>query len=212
MFVSEESDVGSEQNPDVEIGSAFSSSRADPRSPSAVLHSLRDHAWCATGSDSAGRFCTAAPPERCDDVWVEKLNYELRTLVPHLSPEFECNAQDALLLLSAIRSGTIAAGRASWEDRLGAVKAEKHSLQQQLERKSSECENLKNTVAEMRQKLQSTEMQARSSVGVLSKRRDEVRRHLLLEESRTHKLTIRNGQLEMEVERLKDMLRTQMRK
>ncbi|CBH15480.1 uncharacterized protein TEOVI_000738200 [Trypanosoma equiperdum] len=141
-----------------------------------------------------------------------KLTYELRELVPHLSPGFDCCSADALLLLSAIRNGSHGRGCESWEDRLAVVKAEKRSLHHQLEKKAQECEELKNAVAEMKQRLKAERQEALSSVNVLSQRREQVRKQLLLEESRSQKLQVRNGQLESELERLKDMLHSCMRR
>ncbi|KEG12199.1 hypothetical protein DQ04_01901050 [Trypanosoma grayi] len=152
-----------------------------------------------------------AVPNRWDEEREDKAHYELRRLVSHLSPEFSCSERDAVLLVSAIRGGSIAGGVESREDRLALLESERRAAQNKLERKSQECEDLKDSVADLRQRLRTTQQEAHASATLLSQRREEVRKQLLLEESRTQKLQVRNGKLEMEVERLKDMLHSRMR-
>nr|CCC93621.1 conserved hypothetical protein [Trypanosoma congolense IL3000] len=141
-----------------------------------------------------------------------RLVYELRELVPHLSPSFDCSEDDAILLLSAIRRGSVGQGSDTWEERLAVERSEKKALLHQLERKSQECEEQKNIVADLRQRLNALREEAHSSANILSQRREQVRRQLLLEESRSQKLQVRNGQLEQELGRLKDMLHSRMRR
>ncbi|ESL07681.1 hypothetical protein TRSC58_04626 [Trypanosoma rangeli SC58] len=138
--------------------------------------------------------------------------YELRRIVPHLSPEFECTERDAVLIISAIRSGSAAGGEESWEQRLSSLETEKRMVKNRLERRIQECYELKGTVAELRQKIRATQDDSHASVNLLSKRHEEMRKQLLMEESRSQKLKIRNGQLEMEVERLRGLLHSQLHK
>ncbi|EAN87916.1 hypothetical protein C3747_7g163 [Trypanosoma cruzi] len=161
---------------------------------------------------SLSDLATSAMPNHWEDERTGNLLYELRRIVPHLSPEFDCGERDATLILSVIRSGSAAEGTDSWEHRLSSLEAEKRMIQSRLDRRSHECEELKGTVAELRQKLRATQENTNASVNVLSKRREELRKQLLLEESRSQKLKIRNGQLEMELERLKEMLRSRLSK
>ncbi|KAH9582088.1 hypothetical protein LSM04_004661 [Trypanosoma melophagium] len=149
---------------------------------------------------------------RSDNGRGDKVQYELRQLVPHLSPGFTCSERDAVLLLSAIRSGFTAGGTESWGERVASLDSERRTLQNRFDRKHQECEELKDAVADLRQRLRATQQQAQASSSLLSQKREEVRKQLLLEESRTQKLQVRNGKLEMELERLKDMLHSQMRK
>ncbi|RNF23030.1 uncharacterized protein Tco025E_02941 [Trypanosoma conorhini] len=163
-----------------------------------------------SSSDSA-RSLTPSPVGDGDG-GMETSYYELRRIVPHLSPEFECAERDAVLILSAIRSGAAAEGAESWEQRLSSLEAEKRMIQGRLARRSQECEALKGTVAELRQKIRATQEDSHASVNLLSKRNEEVRKQLLLEESRSQKMKIRNGQLEMEVERLRGLLHSHLHK
>ncbi|ORC93195.1 uncharacterized protein TM35_000025210 [Trypanosoma theileri] len=149
---------------------------------------------------------------RSDNGQVDKVQYELRQIVPHLSPEFICSERDAVLLLSVIRSGSTSRGTESWGERVAVLESERRTLQNKLDRKHQECEELKDAVADLKQKLRSTQQQAQASSSLLSQKREEVRKQLLLEESRTQKLQVRNGKLEMEIDRLKDMLHSHMRK
>ncbi|RNF11873.1 hypothetical protein TraAM80_00709 [Trypanosoma rangeli] len=162
-----------------------------------------------SSSSDLARSLTSSP---MSEERMESSYYELRRIVPHLSPEFECAERDAVLIISAIRSGSAVGGAESWEQRFSSLETEKRMIKNRLERRSQECDELKGTVTELQQKIRSTQDGSRASVNLLSKRHEEVRKQLLMEESRSQKLKIRNGQLEMEVERLRGLLHSQLHK
>lgn len=96
-------------------------------------------------------------------------------------------------------------------DRLTAAEAERRSLDSRLEKKAEECETLRQEVDHARQKLRAVQQQAQQSTALLSQKREEMRKQLLIEEGRTQKIQMKNKKLEKENEDLKSRLRTNMR-
>ncbi|CAJ1035756.1 hypothetical protein, conserved [Leishmania lindenbergi] len=139
--------------------------------------------------------------EECD----EAAFYELRLLVPHLSPKFTCSYSDTVLLIAAIQSGGAASGnRHTLADKCQSLEADRRQLEQRLEKFRAQCEDLKSEVAEVKQKLKAVQEESKSSVSALAQRREEMRKQLLLEETRVEKLTVRNKKLVMENDFLKE--------
>ncbi|KPI88221.1 hypothetical protein ABL78_2725 [Leptomonas seymouri] len=147
------------------------------------------------------------------DVWSERDEaafYELRTLVPHLSPHFACSYNDAVLLIAAIRVGGAASSeRQTLADKYQSLEAERRQLEQRLERSREESNALRDEVAAAKQKLKAVQEESKGSVAVLAQRREEMRKQLLLEETRSEKLKVRNRQLECENDALKERVRNQ---
>ena len=133
---------------------------------------------------------------------------ELRSLAPFLSSSFQCSDNDALMLVSLLSS---AGSSASVADRLAAVECDKRNLEGKLERKIDECEKLKDEVGEVRQKLRAVQQQASQTAGLLSQKREEVRKQLVLEEGRTQKLQHQNKLLQQELDKLKTRVHSLMK-
>eukprot|EP00796_Vickermania_ingenoplastis_P005007 gene5007-3602_t len=156
-------------------------------------------------------FPDGHPAPSREEVYAE---VELRRLVPHLSPGFHCTYQDCVLITAAIRNGgcTTSRGRAgkedlSLQDRLTMADAEKKQLESRLSRQGAECEMLKARLAEQREKFEAAKKDAKLSTTHVVLKRDEMRRQLLLEETRSEKLRVQNRKLEMELEQLRQRLR-----
>lgn len=151
--------------------------------------------------------------DESDTLRDQEIQYELRRLAPHLSAEFTCSYRDAVLLIGAIRNGGsgVARGQESLMDRVTASEAERRSLDMRLAKKTEECEALRLEVDHARQKLRAVQQQAQQSTALLSQKREEMRKQLLMEESRTEKIQMKNRKLEKENEELKSRLRTHMR-
>ncbi|KAK7197239.1 hypothetical protein NESM_000669900 [Novymonas esmeraldas] len=172
-----------------------------------------------SGRHRSARRRTSSSPrkaaETAPSVWEERDEaafYELRSLVPHLSPRFACSYSDAVLLIAAIHEGGAAAGnRQTIADRCQTLEAERRQLEQRLERTRAQCEDLKNEAAQAAQRLKAAQAESKASVGALAQRREEMRRQFLQEETRAQKLTARNKVLELENESLKERLRGQGR-
>ncbi|KAG5489903.1 hypothetical protein JKF63_00020 [Porcisia hertigi] len=147
------------------------------------------------------------PTHRAAHVWEERDEaafYELRSLVPHLSPHFACTYSDAVLLIAAIQSGGAASvNRHSLADRFQALDADRRKLEQRLERSRAQCEGLKSEVAAAKQKLRAVQEESKNSVNALAQRREEMRKQLLLEETRADRLMVRNKKLELENDTLR---------
>lgn len=159
-----------------------------------------------------------SPPEpvkAASHVWEERDEaafYELHSLVPHLSPQFACSYSDAVLLIAAIQSGGAASGnRHTLADKCQSLEADRRQLEQRLEKSRVQCEELKREVAEVKQKLRVVQEESRNSVNSLAQRREEMRKQLLLEETRAEKLMVRNKKLEQENDSLKGRVREQFR-
>ncbi|CAC9548617.1 conserved hypothetical protein [Leishmania infantum JPCM5] len=170
----------------------------------------------------AARRCSSSrpvsPPEprkAASHVWEERDEaafYELHSLVPHLSPQFACSYSDAVLLIAAIQSGGAASGnRHTLADKCQSLEADRRQLEQRLEKSRAQCEELKREVAEVKQKLRVVQEESRNSVNALAQRREEMRKQLLLEETRAEKLMVRNKKLEQENDSLKGRVREQFR-
>lgn len=148
-------------------------------------------------------------------IWEERDEaafYELRSLVPHLSPTFACSYGDAVLLIAAVRSGGAVGGeRHTLADKCQSLEADRRQLEQRLEKSRAQCDALKDEVAEARQKLKAVQEEARNSVNLLAQRREETRRQLLMEETKAEKLAARNRKLDLENEALKERVRGQLR-
>ncbi|KAG5488421.1 hypothetical protein JIQ42_00024 [Leishmania sp. Namibia] len=146
-------------------------------------------------------------------VWEERDEaafYELRSLVPHLSPQFACSYTDAVLLIAAIQRGGAASGnRHTLADKCQSLEADRRQLQQRLEKSRAQCEELKSEVADVKQKMKAMQEKSKSSVTALAQRREEMRKQLLLEEMRAEKLMVRNKKLELENDSLKERVRGQ---
>ncbi|KAG5463852.1 hypothetical protein LSCM1_00024 [Leishmania martiniquensis] len=156
-----------------------------------------------------------APVKAARSVWEERDEaafYELRSLVPHLSPQFTCSYSDAVLLIAAIqRGGAVSGNRDTLADKCQSLDADRRQLEQRLEKSRARCEELKSEVAEVRQKMKAMEEKSKSSVNALAQRREEMRKQLLLEEVRAEKLMIRNKMLQRENDSLKERVRGQAR-
>lgn len=157
----------------------------------------------------------AATPAPSANQWSESEEaafYELRSLVPHLSPTFTCAYGDAILLLAAIRrGGASASDQQSLADRCQSLESDRRQLEQRLERSREECEALQGEVAAAKQKLKAVQEESKGSVTVLAQRREEMRKQLLLEETRSEKLKVRNRKLEIENDALRERMRGQLR-
>ena len=66
-------------------------------------------------------------------------------------------------------------------------------------------------MAAAKQKLKAVQAESKGSVTVLAQRREEMRKQLLLEETRSEKLKVRNRKLELENDALKERMRGQLR-
>lgn len=166
-------------------------------------------------SSSSRQTPSASPPA---DSALEALYH----ILPHLSPAFRCSDADAMVLLAAVGNGGGGSGGGAagvygglhvghLEDRLSIVEAENRALMARLEGRTDECDKLKDDLGEARQKLRAVQQQATQSGQLLSQRREEVRKQLILEEGRTAKLQQQNKVLTQEVEKLKQRLHTAMR-
>lgn len=149
---------------------------------------------------------------------------ELRKLVPHLSPVFQCTYQDCVLLTAAIRHGgcvtSTSGGQSSrsWgnggvetvslRDQLRVLESEKRMLHQRFSKQSAESEGLRREILDLKERLDATKKEAKLSSAHLGQKRDEMRRQVLLEETRCEKLQMQNKKLEMEIEQLKNRLRS----
>lgn len=136
------------------------------------------------------------------------VHLELRALAPFLSSSFQCSEDDALMLVSILSA---AQSSSSLADRLQTVESEKRLLEGKLERKIDECEKLKDEVGEGRQKLRAIQQQATQTAALLSQKREEVRKQLVLEEGRTQKLQHQNKLLQQELEKLKTRVHSLMK-
>jgi HAMP domain-containing protein len=130
---------------------------------------------------------------------------ELRARVPFLSPQFACSDDDASLIMSML-STAAAPSRGSLpdsEERLLLLAADKRALEQRLERRSDELERLKDELGDAKHKLRAVQQQATQSAQLMSQKREEIRKQLLLEEGRSQKLQHENKLLHQELDKLK---------
>ncbi|GET93085.1 hypothetical protein, conserved [Leishmania tarentolae] len=168
----------------------------------------------AHGRPSSKPLSHPEPMKAASHVWEERDEaafYELRSLVPHLSPQFACSYSDTVLLIAAIQSGGAASGnRHTLADKCQSLEADHRQLEQRLEKSRAQCEDLKREVAEVKQKLRVVQEESKSSVNALAQRREEMRKQLLLEETRSEKLRVRNKKLEQENDSLKGRVRGQL--
>ena len=174
-------------------------------------HEARKNGTSSISAPEAAAAAEASKPGR----WSERDEtafYELRSLVPHLSPQFACSYGDAVLLIAAIRNGGAASSdRQTLADKCQTLEAEKRQLSQRLERSREACDALQDEVAAATQKLKAVQAESKGSVTVLAQRREEMRKQLLLEETRSEKLKVRNRKLELENDALKERMRGQLR-
>lgn len=175
-----------------------------------VGNGRQGHGSTPPESNAAMPISISGPPTNSiDEERGEAAQYELRSLVQHLSPSFDCSFRDAVLIISAIRNGGAGGhGGESLMDRVSILEAEKRTLEQRLERLRRECAVLHNDVAEARQKVSAVKQESQQSTGLLAQRREEMRKQLLLEETRTQKLQVRNRKLEIEMAELKARIHT----
>lgn len=160
----------------------------------------------ATRSDSAERRLSTGAD--CGLSYGDTVDLELRRLVPYLSADFRCDTTDALRLLTAIRSGAVGStGGESLQDRVAALEAERRSLEQRLQRARREQETLSAELREARQLLTAARQEGRDGVERVATRREEMRRLLLIEQTRTEKYQVRNRILEKELEDLRERFR-----
>lgn len=80
---------------------------------------------------------------------------------------------------------------------------EKRSVEQRLERRNEDMERMKDELGDARQKLRAIQQQATQSAALLSQKREEIRKQLLLEEGRTQKLQHENKLLNQELDKLR---------
>ena len=141
---------------------------------------------------------------------------ELFATVPGLASDFHCSDEDATILLALVSAAANHRGSSAdigrLEDKVLTLESEAKMLRQRLERRTEEAEKLKDELEGARGKISAVEQQARQTVALLSQKRDEVRRQLINEESRTAKLQKQNKNLENEIERLKSRLHAAMQR
>lgn len=143
---------------------------------------------------SPKRLSSRAPPQ------FDTLT-ELRRRVPFLSSDFYCSDADALHLLGMMRSG--GGPSSSVDDKVAALEVDRKTAEAALERRTDECERLRSELADARQKLRAVQQQATQSAALLSQKREEIRKQLLLEEGRTQKLQQQNKVLTQELDKLR---------
>lgn len=152
-----------------------------------------------------------------EDRMQHQAEMELRRVVPHLSPEFNCKYNDLILIMAAIRRGGLSSTGCgttgnkhtdvSLQDRLQMMEAEKRHLQQKLNRQANESEELKREVGELKERMKAVQQSAKLSAANVAQKRDELRLQLQLEETRSQKLRARNTKLESEMALLRDRVR-----
>lgn len=130
----------------------------------------------------------------------------LRAALPFLSNSFRCSEDDASVLLSFVCRADDHTGASAdvLQDRIVQLQCDVKTQAQKLERRNDDVARLKDEVAEARQKQKAVEAQARQTATVLSQRREETRKQLLLEESKNAKLQFQIKTLQAEVDRLKE--------
>ena len=126
----------------------------------------------------------------------------LRAAVPRLSTEFKCSEDDAYALVGALLSPQRGDGT-DFEGKIATLQAEVNLTTAKLERRDEDCEKLRDEVGELKQKMKALEAQAQQRAALLSQKREEVRRQLLQEESRSNKLQQQNKVLTLELDKLK---------
>lgn len=147
---------------------------------------------------------------------------ELRTVCPLLSASFSCTDADATVLLNTIsssgsavfaggghgygRDGVGSGAMASLEDRCATLEAEVRQLTARLERRDEECDRLRDSLGEARQRTRAIEAAAKQQQTLMSQRREESRKNLLTEEGRSAKLAHQNKLLQQEMDKLKARL------
>jgi hypothetical protein len=137
----------------------------------------------------------------------------LRGAVPFLSPGFSCGAEDAALLLDYIAAAAAApaGGRQeALEDKVVKLEADAKALTQRLQRRTDEAEHLKDVVADARGKQAAVERETKAASKAVAQRRDDIRKQLLMEESRTSKLQFQNKTLLAEIDKLKARVHQQL--
>ena len=206
------------------------SGRPQPSSPPAKAspgHSAKSRAFGGGLSQSPpgasveeasyrGGATQRGPSQSSSDRVVDaEVGAELRYWLPELSPSFACSPDDCVLLLQAVRrecawgQGRIGdAQRLAEADaqRLADAELENKLLHAKLERKEGEIDKLKGDVGEARQRLLAAEAQSKQSMAVLSHKREECRKQLLLEEGKNTKLSFQVKTLQTEIDRLKQRL------
>lgn len=142
----------------------------------------------------------------------DSITEELHLFLPQLSAGFQCSSDDAATIATAIirsRSHMDSAGGSDicrLEEKVQQLECDLKVMSAKLERREDDGNKLRDEVGEARQKLRAMENSSRQQCSLLSQRREEVRKQLLCEESRTQKLTVQNKQLQQEVDRLKALL------
>jgi hypothetical protein len=133
---------------------------------------------------------------------------ELRARVPFLSSNFHCTDDDASLIISMLSTAAASSRgiQPNVEEKLMVVSAEKRMIEERLDRRNEDVERLKDELAEAKQKLRAVQQQAVNSSQLLSQKREEIRKQLLLEEGRTQKLQHENKLLTQEMDKLKSRL------
>ena len=133
---------------------------------------------------------------------------ELRTHVPFISTGFQASDDDVVAILTALSAarGSGFSTSPSTEvnsNKVSELEAEVKQLTIKLQRRNEEVERLRDDVGEARARAKAVEEQSRLKANVLSLRREETKKHLLTEETRTAKLQHQNKLLQQEVDRLK---------
>jgi hypothetical protein len=146
-----------------------------------------------------------------------KLLDELRTHVPFISQGFQSSDDDIVAILTALSAArgtgysTSAASAEGHSNKVAELEAEVKQLTTRLQRRTEEVERLRDDLGEARSRAKAVEEQSRMKANVLSLRREETKKHLLTEESRTAKLQHQNKLLQQEVDRLKGRVHDLMR-
>lgn len=169
--------------------------------PSPHRLSTKSNASSGASPPHRHRYCIDAVPDSHEAV----ATTQLRMLVPTLSDAFRCSNTDANMLLAAVTATSRCESRDRSEDVLRLEGEVKH-LSQRLERRADEIARLKDEAAESKQKLRAVEAQTKQSMTVLSQRREETRKQLLIEESKNSKLHFQVKTLQAEVDKLKARL------
>lgn len=142
---------------------------------------------------------------------------ELRTHVPFLTSGFTAHDDDIVAILNALSSArgmglaTSSGSDINQDAKVADLEVQVKTLTQRLQRRESEVDHLRDDLGEARGRAKAVEEQSRLRANTLSQRRDEMKKHLLTEESRTAKLQHQNKLLQQEVDRLRSRLHDSMK-
>jgi hypothetical protein len=179
---------------------------AEQKPPRATSSPRHGHPYWIE-EDAAPVTFSAPRPTQIAVRHAESSLHLLKSTLPYLSPEFTCSNDDAELLLTYVTSSArpvLGSSSSTLEDKVIELECEVKQLTQRLQKRTEEVDRMKDEVAEAKQKMRATETQAKQTANVLSQRREETRKQLLVEESRNSKLQFQNKGLQQEVDKLKE--------